>query len=115
MALLIKERGEASSQNIDDSSSDNLIHFPCYGKKGKQESRDRSHTYRSKKGRLVNSPDTEATKNPMKEETSSVPSIPIFTMPVRSHIIPTMAAIASGNPKVMDVATTEVVANASLR
>jgi hypothetical protein len=33
----------------------------------------------------------------------------MFTTPVRSHIIPTIAAIASGNPKVIDDAATATV------
>ena len=45
-------------------------------------------------------------KKPKNDEVNRVPSIPMFTTPVRSHIIPTIAAMASGKPKVIyDAAT----------
>ena len=50
----------------------------------------------------------------MNEEKSSVPSIPIFTTPVRSHMMPTMAAIAKGKPKVKADPATEDVTIESL-
>jgi hypothetical protein len=53
--------------------------------------------------------DAIATKKATKEDKSKVPSIPIFTIPVRSHMIPTIAARARGIAKVTAIENTEVV------
>ncbi|CAB5055823.1 unannotated protein [freshwater metagenome] len=52
---------------------------------------------------------SDDTKKAANAEVRSVPSIPIFTMPVRSHMIPTIAARASGSAKAVAVETTDVV------